>query len=158
MALTERGKGRKDYSQVVSRLGTIGHLGTVSYIGTCHTGTVPVIRQGLGFRSIVMRDRVPLGPGSVWAGSWQHIGSFRQKTFFTKSVGASGSWGGGSFSILSGLSSTGADGLVGTLYGYVRVGTYYVKSFEDNVRFARPIFKRTGGGRGTVSVGFSKQA
>lgn len=138
----------------VERIGTIGQLGRV---GTAHPGTVPTeIFSRRGVYSTI-RGNVRLGAGSIWLGSWQHVGSYELKTFLFN-VGNQGTTGGGSVAILTGLQGTGATGGIGTYFGPVRVGkgSYTPLSFTEAVRYARPWIRQHGAGAvpqhgGTVS-------
>ncbi len=100
------------------------------------------------WKGTIVRDRVPLGPGTVWQGSWQDVHGFRTKSLVVKSYGA-----GGSLAIVTGLTGTGAGGLTGTYYGPAHVGTYSSSSFTEMLGYIKPVFTRSGASRGTVSVG-----
>lgn len=137
----------------VERVGTIGHVprvGTirqVGRVGTAHVGTVPT--EAFSRRGVytAIRDRVRLGAGSVWLGSWQHVGSYEVKTFLFN-VGNIGTTGGGSVAIMTGLQGTGVSGGVGTYFGPVRIGkgSYTPLTFTEAVRYARPWIRQHGAG------------
>jgi len=132
----------------------VGTIGKVNRLGTVHyqerLGTV----GGRDFSGVALRDQVPLGPGSIWAGGWQDIAPYLTKSFAVLSQGA-----GGSFSIVTGLVGTGLGGLTGTYYGpaWIAADNRVTKSFVEAMQYTRPVFRRSGASRGTVSVGLSKQ-
>ncbi len=163
----------------INRIGTVGHIGsgpwigsvgrvmyvakmgTVGRIGTAHTGTVPVELARRQFIGTVMRDRVRLGPGSVWVGSWLHIGSYKTKTV-KFDVGNPGTSGGGSIALIMGLTGTTQSRMTGTYYGPVRIGkgSLTVISWAEAMRYVRPWVRqhaREGSywAGGTVSFGIS---
>ena len=131
------------------RLGSIGYLGTARYLGTVNR--VGAVQESI-FSPVSIRDKVPLGPGSVWGGSWQHVGSYSRWAFAMLSRG-----GGGSFAVVGG--ALGTSNPAGTIYGYAPVRG----SVQDllppalsvgalPIRYVSPVFRRTGNSRGTVSV------
>lgn len=127
----------------VERIGTVGQVGRV---GTAHVGTVPT--ESFGRRGVytAIRGNVRLGAGSVWLGSWQHVGSYAVKTLVF-SVGNPGTSGGGSVAIITGLPGTSV-GQTGTYFGPMRVGkgTYTPLSFTEAVRYVRPWIRQHGDG------------
>ena len=128
----------------VERVGTIGQVGRV---GTAHPGTVPTelfSRRGV---YTTIRGNIRLGAGSIWLGSWQHVGSYEHKTFVFK-VGNPGTTGGGSVAIITALQGTGATGGIGTYFGPVRIGkgSYTPLSFTEAVRYVRPWIRQHGAG------------
>lgn len=147
--------GRLGTVQYQPRLGSIGRLGRV---GTAHTGTVPILHKGREYSSVAIRDRVHLGQGSTWVGSWQHVGSYHIKTFSIWGRG-SPAIGAGSFAIIAGMIGTGVAGFTGTYYGpeNIGAGSFTTKSFTEAVRYVRPYFKKSGTYSGTISIGLSRQ-
>ena len=146
----------------IAHAGTMGYLGTVSKIsriGTAHTGTVPVEIARRQFIGTVTRDRVRLGPGSTWTGSWFHIGSYRTKTV-KFNIGNPGTSGGGSIAIVMGLAGTRQADITGTYYGPARVGkgSVTVITWTEAMRYVRPWVRQHAAlgsywGGGTVSFG-----
>mgnify|MGYP001605045082 FL=1 len=142
----------------IPRLGTIGRVGTTQVNIAAQDIMVGVDVQARYLSPVTMRDQVPLGPGTPWLGSWQHVGSFAVFRFGVVSRG-----GGGSLAIIGGAAGTGAGGGVGTVYGADQVMGSILDLFppptaDRLVRYARPWFRRTGNTRGTVSVFLLRQA
>ena len=146
----------------LSRVGRVGSIRTgtltIGRVGTAHTGTVPTevfSRRGV---YTTIRGNVRLGAGSIWIGSWQHVGSYEHKTLIYK-VGNPGTTGGGSVAIITALQGTGATGGIGTYFGPVRIGkgSYTPLSFTEAVRYVRPWIRQHGAGAvaehgGTVTL------
>ena len=132
----------------VRRLGTVRALGTVTRITSIGTQTARFIS------GLPIRDRIPLGPGSPWVGSWQDTGQFQTKTLMVLSKGA-----GGSLSIIAGMIGTGLAGFTGTYYGpaWIGNGSFTTKSWTEAIPYVRPLFRRSGASRGTVSVSLVRQ-
>ena len=150
------------FSGSIGRVGTVGRAGTVRYlqagslghvqsIGTIQRivsqGTAPTLASGHRGVYTTIRGNVRLGAGSIWLGSWQHVGSHGVKTFLFN-IGNPGTTGGGSVAILTALVGTGAGAGVGTYFGPVRVGkgSYTPLSFTEAVRYARPWIRQHGAG------------
>jgi len=180
MALDARGTGRPDFTQgaygigpdrlpypmplsskgskVVTEtpiIGTIAHvkrLGTLTYLSTLGTIT------SRGYAPISLRDRVHLGQGSIWLGSWVDVGGYRTKTFSILGRGTPGG-GAGSFAIIAGMVGTGPGGFTGTYYGpaLIGAGSFTTKSFSETMRYVRPYFRKSGTYSGTVSVALGRQ-
>jgi len=115
------------------RIGTLGHAGTFS----SHIRGRELISQG-----IISGSRI--GQGSIHTGGWQHIGSYRSKTFLFKSSR------GGSIGIMGAIQGTATDR--GTYYGLTRIGkgTLSMKSFTEDLRYVAPVV--VGGGTVTVTL------
>lgn len=164
-SLTARGTGLPDFT-AVSKLGG-GNIGTIAALqGTIATtggggnvGTISnigTVQRGGGVFTI-LRDQVPLGPGSQWTGSWQDVQGLGVKTVAMKITGTLSSLGhAGSMRVITGLSGTGAAGLTGT-YVQVRgpLGSWVTASSRESFRFIRPNVRMTGLARGTLTVGIS---
>jgi len=155
--------GRVEHLGTVGRVSYLSKIGTVSRIGTAHAGTVPVELARRQFTATVVRDRVRLGPGSIWVGSWLHVGSYKTKTV-KFDIGNPGTSGGGSIAIVMGLAGTTQSGMTGTYYGPARIGkgTPTVISWAEAMRYARPWIRQHGGRApgtfehgGTVSFGLA---
>ena len=156
--------GRLGTVHYVERIGTISHIGSSPYVGTVNriayssrVGTIGqagttqnVVRAG-GFIGTAYRRAIHLGQGSTWVGSWQHIGSFRTKTFSVMGRGTPGGGGIGSVALMTAVSGT-QRFKTGTYFGLVRVGSYYPFSMTESIRYARVLVKKSGTYSGTVSV------
>lgn len=110
------------------------------------------------YHPIMVRDRVPLGPGSTWIGSWYPVSGFEVKTVQVTAKGSVGG-GGGSFAIIAGMLGTGVRGATGTYYGPIRLfaGTFTTQSFTEAVKHVRIFVQHTGLRRGTVTVTLGRQ-
>ena len=135
-------------------LRTILRLGTVSNLGRLGT----LANSFKHIKTVSVRDRVRLGAGSSWIGSWQHIGSYESKTFGFN-VGNTGTSGGGSIGIVAGLTGTGVAGMTGTYLSPTRIGkgTVTFQVVTGAFRYVRPWVRQHGLGPvpqhgGTVSV------
>jgi len=170
---------------IANRLGTVGHIGSlgrVERVGTAgyltRVGTVQRIQSVGTVRNIVagqdiltgadvqarllsgtvLRDRIPLGQGSTWIGSWQDIANYKRKTYVFRSPGTPGS-----FAAIVGATGSGVRSATGTIYSRrIAQGSYGTYSFDDAFSFTRPWFRRSGGtfraGRGSVTVALTRQA
>ena len=141
----------------VNRIGTlpyIGRVGTLPYVG--RVGTQPYVGRVGTLPRIVgatpIRNLVPLGPGTTWVGSWQHVGSWPAWAFAIRSIK-----GGGSFAILGG--AVGTSTAEGTVYGFEQVRGSVLEMLppipsvaQSPLRYVAPVFRRTGATRGSVTV------
>jgi len=148
--------GKVNRMGTLDEVTTLGTLQTVRYVQ--RLGTVASDIKGKSFIGTPLRNRVRLGAGSEWVGSWQSIGSYEVKTIKFH-VGNPGTSGGGSVSLITGMTGTGISGGTGTYFGPVRIGkgTYTTLSFTEAMRFLRPQVRQHGAGPvpehgGTVSV------
>lgn len=141
--------GSVRYIGTVNRLGG-GYLGTVGRIGTAHVGTVSTIQKGMELTTRSLRYSA-LAEGSTWVGSWQHVGSFRTKTIHISGRGTPMGGGIGSMAIVAGLHGT-ERWRTGTYLGLVRIGSPSWFSFTESIRYVRPVVRKSGTYRGTISV------
>lgn len=143
----------------VERVGTVGRitsLGTVRTRIAAQDITTAVDIQARLQSGTVMRDRRPLGPGSVWAGSWQDITDYFQKTYIARAIGSAGS-----LYIILGATGTGPTHATGTLSSTrVGAGSYVPVSFTHAVQFTRPVLRAAGAAqnaRGSFTVALARQ-
>ena len=148
--------GKVNRMGTLDEVTTLGTLQTVKYIR--RLGTAVSDLRGRSYIGTPLRDRVRLGAGSEWIGSWQAIGSYQVKTLMFN-VGNPGTSGGGSISLVTGMSGTGVGGGTGTYFGPVKIGkgTYTTVSLSEAIRWLRPHVRQHGAGPvpehgGTVSV------
>lgn len=150
----------------VKRVGTIAQVGSIARVESI--GTVRIIVAGQDVVTAVdvqarlrsgtaMRDRIPLGPGSSWMGSWQDVANYFTKTYAVRAAGSAAY-----FSIITGMMGSGVGGATGTFLGSVRigVGSYKSYNFTEAFQFTRPHLKAVGANqevRGSFSVMFARQ-
>lgn len=150
--LTSRGTGFPDF---VRRTG-VGTVESTKLVGTLGiAGGVLLLTPTPN-----VRDRVPLGPGSSWSGSWMAVSNFRIKTIGVQQLdvrSAPGS-GAGSLFLITGFRGTGIDGMTGT-YNLSRspLGSFSTFSFTEAVAYMRTEFVQSGYARGSVSVMLNEQ-
>ena len=144
----------------VARVGTLGRITSVGSIRNIVAGQdimTAVDAQARLLSGTVMRDRRPLGPGSVWTGSWQSIANYRNKTYLARCIGTPGS-----FAIIIGMTGTGIANVTGTYYGPVRIGAGSFKSlsFRETYSYTRPYLQSMGAAqnaRGSFTVALTRQ-
>lgn len=149
-SLTPKGTGRPDFVPGIS--------GTVQIKMIAQSVMTGVDIQARYRPGTAMRDRIPLGPGSAWIGSWQYIENYHIKTFQFQAFGTPGS-----VAVITGMMGTGVTGGTGTYYGPARVGagSFVTASFREGLRYTRPYLQAAGASenaRGSFTVMFARQA
>jgi len=147
--LTPKGTGRPDFVPGVS--------GTVN-VNIIAQGVMTAMDIQARYRpGTAMRDRQPLGPGSIWVGSWQDIENYQTKTYEVRAIGSASS-----FAVITGMMGTGVTGATGTYFGPTRIGagSRASFSFREAHRYTRPYLQAMGGAenaRGSYSVMMARQ-
>lgn len=133
--------GRTTPARIVDAVSTLGRIGSISR----------------GFTGTVLRNAVPLGPGSVWMGSWRDVSATRSRLFAVRTLGGSPSGLGGSLSLIMGVLGTGRSGMTGTFYGPVAIkrGSFTTLANTDAAQYLRVHFQQGGYARGSLSAGLA---
>lgn len=139
----------------VTQVGSIGNLSRIDAAGSLRisrledAGTLQIRQMGRRYISGEGRGTTPrLGPGSIWTGSWQHIGSFQTKTLMVKMSGTAAT-GKGSVWVIGGMHGTGEnDGTFSYYNNSIGKGSADTFSFTESMRYARARVRQHGGAGG----------